>query len=419
MKNILLLTDGFPYRGGDGAFLETEFRHLHSHYQVFILASGSKNLQMAESFPPDVPVTVYLNHKLRNVTGAIGVMHLPIVAGECQRAEKYVAGVRNKLTVNFYISKYYFLAKTVSQQIEKIVESNHIEVIYAFWGHWFALAAAMIADRFPDVKLIVRFHGYDLYHERSPIGYQPFRNYIADHAERLLFVGNAGKRYFVEHWGGVYAPISEVRYLGTKKYPLIYQSEEGEPKGSTASEYCIISCSNVNSIKRVDLIAEALSKLPTELSVTWIHVGDGPLTEQVQKKIKTYLSGRPSIRWKFTGKVDHDKITGVYEQYRPDLFITASSTEGLPVSIQEAFAMGIPAVGTAVGGIPELIHDGRTGFLCSSDPSPEELSEAIMKYVHLTAAEKEDMHRNCLEFWKEHCDAEVNAEEMVRLIAEL
>jgi len=46
-----------------------------------------------------------------------------------------------------------------------------------------------------------------------------------------------------------------------------------------------------------------------------------------------------------------------------DLLLLASRQEGLPVAVMEAFALGLPVVSTAVGGVPEAVRDGIEGFL--------------------------------------------------------
>ncbi|MBN1884270.1 MAG: glycosyltransferase [Candidatus Krumholzibacteriota bacterium] len=46
-----------------------------------------------------------------------------------------------------------------------------------------------------------------------------------------------------------------------------------------------------------------------------------------------------------------------------DIFVLSSRSEGMPMTLIEALAAGVPAVATAVGGVPEVIEDGRTGML--------------------------------------------------------
>ncbi|MEH7076639.1 glycosyltransferase [Neobacillus drentensis] len=83
------------------------------------------------------------------------------------------------------------------------------------------------------------------------------------------------------------------------------------------------------------------------------------------------------------GLVNHAQISNavsflgwVENPWKPllasDVFILPSDTEGMPLSIIEAMALGLPTIATNVGGIPELIVDGKTGFIINPD-SVEEL----------------------------------------------
>ena len=60
-----------------------------------------------------------------------------------------------------------------------------------------------------------------------------------------------------------------------------------------------------------------------------------------------------------------------------DLGVMSSFTEGLPVILLEMGAAGVPAVATAVGGIPEVIDDGRTGCLAPAG-NPQALADRIL-----------------------------------------
>jgi len=86
------------------------------------------------------------------------------------------------------------------------------------------------------------------------------------------------------------------------------------------------------------------------------YAGDGPMRGQVEREIE-----RLGLR-------DHVRLLGWVEDVRPllaraDVFALASQWEGMPNCVLEAMACGAPVVCTAVGGCPELVDDGVTGFL--------------------------------------------------------
>ncbi|MFZ7942058.1 glycosyltransferase [Neobacillus sp. 19] len=61
------------------------------------------------------------------------------------------------------------------------------------------------------------------------------------------------------------------------------------------------------------------------------------------------------------------------------VFILPSDTEGMPLSIIEAMALGLPCISTNVGGVPELIEDGKTGFIIK----PGNVAELVEKLALL------------------------------------
>lgn len=61
-----------------------------------------------------------------------------------------------------------------------------------------------------------------------------------------------------------------------------------------------------------------------------------------------------------------------------DVFVLPSAWEGLPITILEAIAGGLPCVATAVGGVPEVVEDGRSGYLVAPH-DPASLADRILR----------------------------------------
>jgi len=110
-------------------------------------------------------------------------------------------------------------------------------------------------------------------------------------------------------------------------------------------------------------------------NVKLMMVGTGPKKEDLLK-ILTKMNIEDEVI--FTGRVEPQKIHKYYQA--ADIFVLPSYTEGLPVSVLEAMACGLPVVATNVGGIPEIITDRVNGFIV---PSKNE-KELIKKLAALT-----------------------------------
>jgi phenylacetate-CoA ligase len=64
-----------------------------------------------------------------------------------------------------------------------------------------------------------------------------------------------------------------------------------------------------------------------------------------------------------------------------DLFVSSSAVDNQPNTLLEASAVGLPIVATAVGGVPEMVHDGVDALLTPPD-NPIALAEAILRILH-------------------------------------
>ena len=104
--------------------------------------------------------------------------------------------------------------------------------------------------------------------------------------------------------------------------------------------------------------------------------GDGEL----QDEMKEYLDGNhDDDNVYFNGWIAHEKLPSYLNKLK--LLVLPSNTEGLPNIMLEAMACGTPVLATAVGVIPDIIKDGKTGFIME-DNSPNCIAKNISRALN-------------------------------------
>jgi glycosyltransferase involved in cell wall biosynthesis len=76
-----------------------------------------------------------------------------------------------------------------------------------------------------------------------------------------------------------------------------------------------------------------------------------------------------------------DMLAKVHEGNAADIFLNTNRVDNMPVSVVEACAMGLPVVATNVGGIPDLLTDGKTSLLVPDDDD-KAMAEAVLRLLH-------------------------------------
>lgn len=127
--------------------------------------------------------------------------------------------------------------------------------------------------------------------------------------------------------------------------------------GGTDALY-LVTTSRLVYKNGIDSVIGALSALSRERNIHFVVYGTGP--EEADLRETASLCG-VSDRVHFMGHLDHQDIPQALKTC--DIFIRASRSEGMGNSFVEAMVAGLPTIGTPVGGIPDVITDGETGFL--------------------------------------------------------
>ncbi|MDE6604086.1 MAG: glycosyltransferase [Lachnospiraceae bacterium] len=411
-KKLIILLDTYPFGAGEYSFIRTELEKLVECFEVCILSVASSTEQKMMT---DERISVChcmrtfgIREKLEAVFG--------FCFSQCGRKEiKMIIKARKNIFGRFYDSLAYF---SMADQVRKYAKQNHIAdggaLIYSYWSNPNCLAFLMDRKSDPNRKVISRIHGYDLYNERNPHNRQPFREYMDEMIDNLFFVADAGLEYYLAHWGDkeeagkkyIVAPIGTVDngYI-RRKLPCAQRTV-----------FHIVSCSHVIPLKRVPLIIEGLSGI-TDIEIRWTHFGTGSHYKETVKYADRLLADKKNILYEMTGFVPVEEIMRFYAENCVDCFLTTSSTEGSPVSVQEAMSFGIPIIATAVGEIPNMI-DGN-GILLSENPRAEDVSDAINRLYHMSAEKREKMCMRSRALWEQKYNAEKNAEKFVGILQEI
>ena len=107
----------------------------------------------------------------------------------------------------------------------------------------------------------------------------------------------------------------------------------------------------------------------------FLLIGGGPLLNSIKREAHRLEIGK-SV--KITGYVDYKDLRHYYNEMK--ICILPAYAEGIPSTIFEAMACGTPVLTTPVGGIPDVIEDGRTGFLLESN-DPQYIADRITKLL--------------------------------------
>jgi len=119
---------------------------------------------------------------------------------------------------------------------------------------------------------------------------------------------------------------------------------------------CLITVGRLSPEKGQFLLLRAMAKLAAPARL--VIVGDGPDRAELEAEVKRLrLTGTVS----FEGRVTNERLLALYAE--ADVFVLTSLSEGIPMVLMEAMAMTIPCVAPRITGIPELIEEGKNGWL--------------------------------------------------------
>jgi len=238
-----------------------------------------------------------------------------------------------------------------------------------------------LAARLAGVPVVVHtFHGHILHGYYGPLMSRLLRRMerlLAHCSDRIIAVSEQVKQDLVRY--GVAPPEKiSVIPLGFDLQPFLdsagHRGALYRELGLTNGGRLVGIVGRIFPIKNHRLFLEAAAHVAAEERLArFVVVGDGVLRPDMEARARSLgIADRVT----FTGW--RRDLHRIYSDL--DVLVVSSRNEGTPVSAIEAMASGCPVVATRVGGLPDLINEGKTGYLVPSEDA-RALAAAILRVL--------------------------------------
>ncbi len=320
------------------------------------------------------------------------------------KASSSVKGKLKKLlTIAFCSNCLYDTAKSI---IANCLSNNDKVATLATWFSTEAVTIARLKRRFPETQSISYAHSFEIDPDKGPYVPCNYNRFKLENIDETYFISSKMREIYFNTIKGLnlrdpFLSKTKIHYLGCfKKFDTF----------STTSQdgvFRICSCSGITPVKRLHLIAQALEQWDLG-PIEWAHLGGGPLENEIKEIADNICRNNKHVNIIFAGQKTNTEVQKYLSSHPIDLFINVSDAEGLPVSIMESCAYGIPALATDVGGTCEIINN-ETGILIYRDSTPKEIAKAIGRYYLLPDSAKSKYREAAHKMWAKRFNAEINA----------
>ncbi|WP_040208386.1 N-acetyl-alpha-D-glucosaminyl L-malate synthase BshA [Neobacillus jeddahensis] len=230
-----------------------------------------------------------------------------------------------------------------------------LHVHYAIPHAVCAILAKQMSNR--DLKIVTTLHGTDI----TVLGYDPSLTdaikFGIEKSDAVTAVSNA----LVNQTYELINPDKQIEtvynFIDERIYHKIDTTSLREQLQIKDEEKVIIHVSNFRAVKRVTDIVNTFARISAFMPAKLLLVGDGPEMTIVCKLVRQLGIAEQVI---FLGK--QENLEELYSI--SDLMLLLSEKESFGLVALEAMACGVPCIGTNVGGMPEVIEHGVSGYIC-------------------------------------------------------
>lgn len=279
--------------------------------------------------------------------------------------DRVAKGILPKLLVFFYL---WF----GSFSIIKLCLKEKFNVIHVHWvvpHFWFGFLAKLVSK----APIVSTFYGVELRWVKSKVSIlKPFLKRSIKSSDKIIAISQHTYKEVVDLFK------REVEII---PYGVSISEKNLAPGKSSSKPKNILFVGRLVERKGVQYLIEAFSKIVKDTQAHLLIVGQGPEKEKLQKLAKEKNLDDKII---FAGFVDDESLKNYYQNCSvfvlPAITDEKGDTEGLGVVLIEALSYKKPVIASNVGGITDIVINGKTGLLVPEKNS-EELATALKKIL--------------------------------------
>lgn len=403
-RKLAVIVEDYPYSTGE-PFFHAELKKLVQEFDE--IAIVCKHAATRKKNPPDfeLPAGVRLvelsgqpslRTKLRTAFKVLFFGRWFSIWKDIRRA-----GVPfNSYTVKVALA-YVEASDRMERELRSGWEGKRFDWIwYSYWCDEAAYMLARWQKQGEIVRSLCRVHNTDVYMERHPYAYLPFRKFIHENLSQVLPISAHAQRYL---WNQTPRASSRI-WLSRLGVPV--QEELPAPERPTPR---LLSLSKISPVKNIEGLIEALWHWDGQ-ELEWHHFGQAPKSEYgeaILRKMEELAVQNPRVRVVPHGFVPPSEMMQKIRELNPTALINTSLFEGIPVSMMEVASLGIPVLGPHICGVPELVVDGVSGFLLQPADS-QSIRNAINRMLSLNMENYLELRRGSREIQQKLFQDEVN-----------
>lgn len=250
----------------------------------------------------------------------------------------------------------YSLALTT--KIVEVAEHHDLDLVHVHYAVPNAVSAVLAREILEPrvLKVVTTLHGTDITLVGNDPNYLPTTRFGIERSDAVTAVSESLRRDTVEQFGIGHAIEVVPNFIDPRRYERA-RGSAGARRWAQEGERVLVHVSNFRPVKRVLDVVRVHERLVAAGHRTrLLLVGEGPDRPQVEHYCRE--SGIcDSITFIGGVQVVEELLVGA------DLFLLPSETESFGLAALEALSCEVPVIATRVGGLPEVVDDGRTGYL--------------------------------------------------------